>query len=408
MNDFDQPNMLKWVKRKNQTTKNENKKKKTNFIDLINNFEFEIIFSFLPLKEIVQLSRISKIFHYYLRTDEFWDNLSRIHYNKSFKNENYKNTIELMQYTSLYFLKSFDCEIPRNISFFNDKNIKKIVHNRTRFLVLTDKSLYNVTVEYGEMSEPQILFSTFGKILDVSLNNYQRNVYDIGDRGIILNQYGKPFIVESFIKSKCVPIEFKEKFPNFIHVESPYDGIYIILSESGELYRSFHFKDMKLILKNIKSISKVGAIDVNQQFISMKFIKHLGSKDYNKKKKENVIEAKGIHFGDSTPWVVFRKVQQVITSKNENHTNNLKKKFEEIDDFFVGEDIVVFKTKLKHFFFHEKESLVFSKFQNTEIMMNKFPFEISNIVLSKNFAILQSNVPYSDLVQEKLKLVFES
>jgi hypothetical protein len=398
--------MFKWVRRKNQTTKNENKKRKTNFIDLINNFEFEIIFSFLPLKEIVQFSRISKIFLYYLRTDELWDNLSRIHYKKTFKSENYKNTIELMQHTSLYFLKSFDCEIPINISFFNDKKIKKIVNNRTRFLVLTDKNLFNITVEYGEMSEPQLLFSTLGNILDVSLNNYQRNMYDSSDCGIILNQNGQPFIVESFTKSKCLQIESKEKFPTITNVESPYDGLYIMLSESGDLFRSFHHKDMDLILKNINSISSVGAIDVNQQFISMKFIKHLGSKEYNKKKKENVLEAKGIHFGDSTPLVVFRKVQQEITSKNENHSKNLMKKSEEIDDFFVGEDFILFKTKRKNFLFYEKESV--GRFQNAEMLMNKFPFEISNVFLSKNFAILKSNVPYSDLVQENLKMVFEN
>ena len=99
--------------------------------NLIENFEFGYIFTFLDLEQIIHSRRISKFFFQTLSKDDLWEDLGKLHFQKNFNKDSYKQVTETMKCSSLY-LMSNDSFVPINIPFFNDKQIKKVLLNIER------------------------------------------------------------------------------------------------------------------------------------------------------------------------------------------------------------------------------------------------------------------------------------
>ena len=135
--------------------------RRMNYQTLFENFEFEYIFSFLAPKEIVSAQKISKLFQKELTKDDFWEDISQIHFNQKV---GYKTSLELCQTNSIYIF-GYKAEIFTNLSFFNEKRVRKIAPSSYAIFVLTgDGKLYLRDQKDGK----QHLFNTPTLIKDVA------------------------------------------------------------------------------------------------------------------------------------------------------------------------------------------------------------------------------------------------
>ena len=428
-------------KNKKKKIKKKEIKKETNFLDLIQNFEFENIFIFLPLKEIINNFRISKIFLKILRKDDFFEDLGKIHFEE--ENLNYKKIMKRMKCSNYLFFISFQNEIPKNLKYFNNKKIKKIKINKKRILILTNDSFYTIEFDY-ELKDPIKILNEF-KIknednFDFCLNNFEENIYDKMDRGLILNQNNSIiFYIESFLNSKLFEIEIigidsgggdnnssggsgnsSSDSPIIPMIESVGNEklFYLYLNKKGELFKLTNFEEtnkFKFILKNIILISPIGVIDSTNQFISIKILNNL--KEFkNKKRKQNILNLKGTQLINQN-LILFKNKNEMIISKFENHSKNFKNL--KIKNYFVGDDSLIFKLENNKFYTFPIENITdLSKFKvgiklNLNLkkikfknyfesdLLNHFPFKnnIENLFLSNNFLFFILNKPWS----EKLK-----
>jgi hypothetical protein len=142
-----------WKTKAQQSQQNTPKKiNLTSVQTLSENFEVDLIFTFLPLKEIVQAARISKEFYKKLRKNDLWEDLGILHFKKHFKKDSFQEVTEMMKTSSLYILKTEDhkskCHFPQHLPFFNGKKIQKILVNTKRAVVLTKEfELFHFALE---------------------------------------------------------------------------------------------------------------------------------------------------------------------------------------------------------------------------------------------------------------------
>jgi hypothetical protein len=316
------------------------------FQTLMENFEFEYVFTFLPLKEIVQAQRISKIFSKTLCQNEFWSDLGVLHYAEKRTKNAYSKITQMMQSTSLFYftyLKEENIYFPKNISFFNDKQILKILHDgEHQYKVLTkDHKLYNCVFPgtYKDLKEKyERIFEDFEDMVDFSKLNGQ-------DDGIICNTKGEAFYVQSFEKSTFKKITSIHKFVKLCGNK--------MLSEKGELFTCYS-DGPSFVCNGIKSISIPGAINTKDQF---------NFHDNDKLKFNDVHKVKGslkhmVYHHKENGFIQCNRENKYThvgmkLEKEVNHSKNLAKFNEEIVDFFKGFcPNVLLKTKSGNFYFH--------------------------------------------------------
>jgi hypothetical protein len=136
----------------------------TSYDQLINNFEFEYIFSFLPINEIVKAQRVSKIFKKQLTNKDFWEDVSLCQLKKKL---DYKESLKAFKTTSIYIIGEKTENIFVNLPYFNDKKKKKILICQQVVMVLTEdgklhkQNLNNLEKSIGELFPSSDLISDF-------------------------------------------------------------------------------------------------------------------------------------------------------------------------------------------------------------------------------------------------------
>jgi hypothetical protein len=235
----------------------------TSFQTLIENFEFEYIFSFLPLKEIVNSQRISKVFKKQLSDEEFWQDVSKIHFKQTL---GYKKTIELCKTTSIY-IYGYKSEIPTNLSFFNDKRVKKIVPSSFWIYVLTQEGkLYS----HNQYDGTQHFYETPNPVEDVACGSAFENQFP---KVVICDNTGKAFALESkegewkhLLTGGGYITKVEVTEYNTIHTYG--DTLdFILLSKKGNAYRykmqNFKYRSK---MENVKDIYPSGYLLNNNKF----------------------------------------------------------------------------------------------------------------------------------------------
>eukprot|EP01080_Neovahlkampfia_damariscottae_P011845 gene11845-5175_t len=404
------------------------------FKKLIENFEFEYIFTFLSLEQIVTSTRVSKLFYESLTNNDLWEDLGKIEFQENFKKNAYKQVTELMKCSSLYLMQ-FDFELsifmPVNIPFFNDKQIKKVIVNIRKLYVLTrDGILYQTSVDNSDDLKHDLTINDkkifqkcctkCGEIVDFDVPQREYNHYSykyIGDSGMLVNKEGKVFDVKSFRKSVVTEMDssWTENEPIEKVVSKSSDSF--LISKNGVGFYNTKEETCR-IKKPVKYICRSGIIDIDNVYFTHNDLFAI----YNEKGKSyELSNVKMVKFSnnDGHRTEIIQKENDSIFRGGKNISHGLPEK---VKDIFVGNSICYFKTVKNHYFstnrfdhdcymdpygMKKHYQLISStdKPKHNELeIFNDFPMEIKDI-FDVDCCIIQGKKPYSKIIQQKLEVL---
>jgi hypothetical protein len=396
---------------------------------LLSNFEFEYIYTFLPLAQIFQHSRVSKLFYNVLTRDELWYDLSLLHFKESSKNkDNYFKVKQLLNKNS-YFIKKRhnDGFYLSELTSLNEKKIIKLVTTKCRVLALTEdhKLFHYQNIEDVKDTRNGQIFKNIKNIVDVvASTDYAIHAWSDRDHGILLTSSGKVYVITSFNNEK-IQVLHSSKFKfdgdhiHIVKIENAIDGFYHLLTATGDLYIT-RGNDAQFSMKNIVSVTATGAINSNNEFITFNELRYNSKKNYKPvARKKRIQRAKSYLFHEhGQPFTVFHHQNGQYESNKVDHSKNIKGK---ILDFYVIKDNCYFKTNNGYYTYtegkYEKYHLATQDYEllsesknhekvNKANLLDDFPLEVCDVFLYYS-VIFQVKGTFTEKIKERYEKQLE-